>query len=264
MAGMTQGQATGRSFTIALLERKASISRDLFSRYWRDVHGVMAARIPGFETYVQHHVLPMADMGSAIVEPFEGIAVVGFARPEDREGLIHSDVTRHIHRDEQNVFRRALLYNLESGASQFLGDADAADVESYFLVLPQGLDGPAIARDLIAQGAPKVHLHDLQAADPAGWNDTDVEEGGASRLFAFVIQLWWEGPVEQAIAKTVAAAQGSIACYRTEARFPMVEHGRPTEIGLRGLDAARTIEEAGAVNQREPEVLCAIYGPIAG
>ena len=44
----------------------------------------------------------------------------------------------------------------------------------------------------------------------------------------------------------------------------MVEQGRPTLIGLRGLDAVRTIEEANAVNQCDPAVLRAIYGPIAG
>lgn len=264
MAGLTQGQARGRAFTIALLERKTSISRDLFSRYWRDVHGVMAARIPGFESYVQHHVAPMADVGSDMVEPFEGIAVVSFARPEDRAGLIHSEVTRHIHRDEQNVFRRALLYNLESVDSQFFGPAIAPDGESVFLVVPQGVDGIAIADDLAAEGAIRVDLHDLRHADPAGWNETDVEEGGASRLFAFVIQSWWDGDATDAIRRIVAAAQGSIACYRTEARYPMVEQGRPTQIGLRGLDAVRTIEEAMAVNQQQPEVLRAIYGSIAG
>ena len=36
--------------TVALIERKPGITRSLFTRYWRDVHGVMAARIPGFET----------------------------------------------------------------------------------------------------------------------------------------------------------------------------------------------------------------------
>ena len=37
--------------TIALLQRKDGLSDSLFSRYWRDVHGVLAARIPGFWSY---------------------------------------------------------------------------------------------------------------------------------------------------------------------------------------------------------------------
>ncbi len=257
MAGLT---------TIALLERKPTISRDLFSRYWRDVHGVMAARIPGFESYTQHHVTPLADIGLAIVEPFEGIAVVTFAALGDRDGLIHSDMTQYIHRDEQNVFRRALLYNLDADATTITGDSQWSVLDSFFLVLPVGLDGKATAQALTAAGADRVALHDLSGADPSGWNDTDVEEGGASRLFGTVIQCWWadRGQGHVALADAVEVSGGHIACYRTDAQYRMVEQGRPTLVGLRGLDAVRTIEEAQAANQREPEVLRAIYGAIAG
>ena len=92
--------------TVALIERRPDISRSLFSRYWRDVHGVMAARIPGFNFYTQHHVTPV----DPDTEPFEGIAIVTYRSADDRAGLIHSEVTQHIHRDEQNVFRRALAF----------------------------------------------------------------------------------------------------------------------------------------------------------
>src|SRR3546814_20133346 len=74
----------------------------------------MAARSPGFDRYTQHHVSPL----DPAAEPFEGIAIVTYRTEEDRAGLIHSEVTPHIHRDEQNVFRRTLLYNLGEGASQ--------------------------------------------------------------------------------------------------------------------------------------------------
>jgi hypothetical protein len=117
-----------RLTTVALIERKPDISRSLFTRYWRDVHGVMAARIPGFESYVQYHVTPLAGntaataepvagIGTRMAEPFEGIAIVTFADAADRAGLADSDISHFIQRDEQNVFRRALLYNLEAGAS---------------------------------------------------------------------------------------------------------------------------------------------------
>ncbi|RYM07923.1 EthD domain-containing protein [Sphingobium cupriresistens] len=252
--------------TIALLERKPGISRDLFSRYWRDVHGVMAARIPGFETYTQHHITPLTDIGSLVVEPFEGIAVVTFAAVGDRDGLIHSDVTKHIHRDEQNLFRRALLYNLEAGATIVTGDIRHCEADSYFVVVPVGFDAIAIAAALIDAGAERIARHDLSGADPAGWNNTDVNECGASRLFGAVMQSWWSGPAQAdaALADAVRSSGGRIVCYRTDARYAMVEQGRATLIGLRGLDAVRTIEEANAGNQRELSLLRAIYGPIAG
>jgi hypothetical protein len=40
----------------------------------------------------------------------------------------------------------------------------------------------------------------------------------------------------------------------------MVENGRPTPLGFRGLDALRTIEEAGAINQLDPVVEKAVFG----
>src|SRR3546814_13347860 len=97
MGGVTTG---------ALIERRPDISRSLFTRYWRDVHGVLAARIPGFDRYTQHHVSPL----DPAAEPFEGIAIVTYRTEEDRAGLIHREVTPHIHRAEQNAIRRPALY----------------------------------------------------------------------------------------------------------------------------------------------------------
>lgn len=250
--------------TIALLERKPAISRDLFSRYWRDVHGVMAVRIPGFWSYTQHHVTPLLDLGSKRVEPFEGIAVVRFRNAQDRAGLIDSDVTRFIHRDEQNVFRRALLYNLEAGDSSSIGTAQLALAQSYFIVVPQAVDGLGLASAIEKLGVDALDIFDLRKADPAGWNDTDVSEQGASRIFHHVLQLWISADKAMDILRScVAQTQGQIACYKTDACYEMVKDGRPTPLGLRGLDALRTIEETGASNQLERDVERAIYGPIA-
>jgi EthD domain len=250
--------------TVALLERKPSISRDLFSRYWRDVHGVMAARIPGFATYVQHHVTPLTDVGSVAPEPFEGIALVTYACEADRNGLIHSAVTPHIHRDEQNVFRRALLYNLGKGESRTVvaaiggGDAGAR----IFVVVPDGIEPNAVAAALHGAGATAIDVHDLTGGDPGGWNDTDVDDGGAGRSFVAVLMVCWadEDLARAAIVDAIASSGGALAAYRTDARYVMVEGGRPTPLGLRGLDALNTINEAGAANQLERAVEDAVYG----
>lgn len=45
-----------------------------------------------------------------------------------------------------------------------------------------------------------------------------------------------------------------------DATYVMVEAGRPTQLGLRGLDALKTIDEASAVNQLDDAVAAAIYG----
>ena len=248
--------------TIALLERKTSISRDLFSRYWRDVHGIMAARIPGFDSYIQHHVMPLSEAGSTNPEPFEGIAVVTYTSEANRQGLIESEITPHIHRDEQNVFRRALLYNLGEGARRDLIEPGGAGGTPFFLTIPEGQSYETAAANLRGAGAAAIRLHDLAGADPGGWNDSDVDDGGSGRRFVAVLEVVWardDDPLA-AIRAVIAASGGTIAAYRTAERHVMVEHGRPTPLGFRGLDALLTIEEAEATNQLDPLVERAVFG----
>lgn len=248
--------------TIALLERKTTISRDLFSRYWRDIHGVMAARIPGFGSYIQHHVMPMLDVGSISPEPFEGIATVTYSSEANRQGLLESDITPHIHRDEQNVFRRALLYNLGEGERRDLGVPGGEGGTTYFLTIPEGQSCDFAAAVLRKAGAATVRLHDLTGGDPGGWNDTDVDDGGTGRLFVAVLEVVSasDEAMVAAISAAVAASGGAIAAYRTEECYIMVENDRPTPLGFRGLDAVRTIEEAAATNQLDPLIEKAVFG----
>jgi hypothetical protein len=234
--------------TIALIERKPSVSRDLYSRYWRDVHGVMAARIPGFEGYTQFHVTPISEGAPA----FEGIAIVTFAKEDDLAGLLTSAVTKHIHRDEQNVFRRALLYSLAPGADRVILGALGDWGASLFHVVPEGVDPTSIAAKLEAAGPAYLASYDLTTGDPSGWNDTDVDDGGTGPRFVALLHTRWNGT-----APTVPAP---VAAYRLDARYIMVENGVPTTIGLRGLDAANTIDEIGADNQRADDVVRAVYG----
>jgi EthD domain len=236
--------------TVALIERKPTITRSLFSRYWRDVHGVMAARIPGFDCYTQYHVTPV----QTGLEPFEGIAIVTYLSEADRAGLIHSEVTQHIHRDEQNVFRRALLYNLGDGADSVLKGSDDADGQSMFVVCANGDEIPALLASLL-ETSTYLATYDLTVDDPGNWNKTDT----SGRTFAMLVHGIWPDRASAA----VVAQNLSAAAYLADESYIMVEAGHPTPIGLRGLDAVKTIEEAGADNQLSPEVVRAIYGAIA-
>jgi hypothetical protein len=236
--------------TVALIERKPTITRSLFTRYWRDIHGVMAARIPGFDCYTQYHVTPIrTDM-----EPFEGIAIVTYQSEADRAGLIHSEVTRHIHRDEQNVFRRALLYNLGEGADHVLKGSIAADGQSMFVVCAEGDDTSGLLA-LLRDTATYLATYDLTVDDPANWNETDT----AGRTFITLVHGTWPDRASAvAVAKNLSAA-----AYLADESYIMVESGHPTPVGLRGLDAVKTIREAEADNQLSSDVVRAIYGDIA-
>jgi EthD domain len=246
--------------TVALLERRRDISRDLFSRYWRDVHGVMAARIPGFDSYIQNHVTPLTNIGAGIAEQFEGIAVCSFLTPNDRMGLVSSEITGHIHRDEQNVFRRALLYNLEAGASaeHITGDGSTR----FFIVIPEGDDTEAVVSQISDNGPLALRTYDLKSGNPSGWNDTDVDDGGTGRMFSMLIEANFIDEEKAVVAAKAAATIADIAAYRVDARYIMVENGRLTTIGLRGLSAAETIADARAINQLDDQVVRAIYGDL--
>jgi hypothetical protein len=248
--------------TVALLARRMDITRDLFSRYWRDVHGVMAARIPGFQSYIQHHVTPLFDVEWRDPEGFEGIAVVTFAKPQDRDGLIHSPITKHIHRDERNVFRRAMLYNLEAGASTQRGNGGEADPRArFFIAVPEraALSPAELVAMLESDGLVSLASHDLTSGDPSSWNDTDMST--PLRRFVALIQAEWSDTLRAwtCLRRCVAAMNDDLPLFSIEASYAMVEGGRPTSLGLRGLDAVRTIHEAGAVNQLEDAVVATIY-----
>lgn len=56
---------------LVVLVRKPGMSREEFSRYWRDVHGPIGARMPGLRKYMQDHV-------SGDGAPFDGVAQMWF------------------------------------------------------------------------------------------------------------------------------------------------------------------------------------------
>jgi len=60
---------------IYLIRRKPGMSGEDFHRYWREVHGPIAARIPGLRRYVQCHAV---DAGLGAAADYDGAAEVWF------------------------------------------------------------------------------------------------------------------------------------------------------------------------------------------
>jgi uncharacterized protein (TIGR02118 family) len=59
---------------IYLIRRKPGLSAEDFHRYWREVHGAIAARIPGLRRYVQCHAIQRDNDGTE----FDGAAEAWF------------------------------------------------------------------------------------------------------------------------------------------------------------------------------------------
>jgi len=274
--------------TLALLSRKDGQSPELFSRYWRDVHGVLAARIPGFASYIQHHLGPPLFpeglrqlTGSCTSDaPWHGLAAVNFADEAARQGLIHSEVAAMIHEDERNLFKTSLLFNLESAASTLYEGRGRAEVQLVVLVkrapqLSHTLFTAALNNCLataLAQASAvySVTLHDLSSGDPSQWNTAGVDHHQVDEHRVDALLQVCGGTIEAlcaALEQTVAQPGASLhevsecwQLYPVDAMWTMVENHRPTSLGLRGLDALRTIEEAGANNQYSPGLLRCLYG----
>lgn len=275
--------ATTEVTTVALLARRQGMSTELFSRYWRDVHGVLAVRISGFWSYTQYHVEPCAPMPTdPAALRMDGFAEVIFRDEADRAGLANSQVTPLILQDETNVFSRTLLYSLEAGASRTLvappdeRAPDYVEPEADYLLVVQSPNN-ATAQDAASAldvrlaglrespGLLALRRHLLASGDPSLWNTAEgVDNAEVGVRSSAVIQARWKSREEAqaALGQSGGAciAAFSVQAYRVTARCAMVVQGRPTHLGLRGLDVLRTIAAAGAENQKQAEVLQCIYG----
>ena len=78
---------------VSFIKRKAGLSPQEFSRYWREVHGPLALKIPGIRRYVQCHTPPEAyDKG----EPaYDGVAQIWFETMADLEYAMNSPEYKH-------------------------------------------------------------------------------------------------------------------------------------------------------------------------
>ncbi|HJV86895.1 MAG TPA: EthD domain-containing protein [Noviherbaspirillum sp.] len=286
--------------TIALLIRKDGISPSLFSRYWRDVHGVLAARIPGFESYLQFHLdEPMGDVETDLKNTgvpisqsvrFDGVAEVLFNKEQDRAGLATSAVAALIQEDERNVFQTSLLYNLAPGASRTHVDrlgqdgksaAERPDTASVFLLIGRraGHAGEETASAIEQILLPmlsdhaailKLRSHVLISGDPLWWSPAGVQHTHTpDATFDVVVQIVCPDQrrlkaclteVFSAVGASLFQRIGNIQVCPVRAAYRMVDGGRPTQLGLRGLDVMQTIDALDANNQRQDAVLNCIYG----
>lgn len=74
--------------SIEFVSRRADLSVEAFSRYWREVHGPIAAAIPVLRRYVQSHALP--ETYARRPPPYDGIAVTWF---DSTDAMRHSATT---------------------------------------------------------------------------------------------------------------------------------------------------------------------------
>ncbi|HUO04717.1 MAG TPA: EthD domain-containing protein [Candidatus Binataceae bacterium] len=82
------------------ITRLGGMSDEEFHRYWRDVHGPIAAKIPGCRKYVQSHAIPRAVGGRN--PSFDGAAELWFDDWAALERAMTSPEVRAAIEDERN------------------------------------------------------------------------------------------------------------------------------------------------------------------
>lgn len=246
----------------------------LFSKYWRDVHGMLATRIPGFCSYVQYHLAaahPLAGYGNTPSgSSLHGIAVVDFDSEEQRGGLANSEVAGLIREDENNLFQNSLLYNLPAGADALwqLPAAEQSQLNHGFLLLR---GGPADSAHMLQQALQRhpdirrLRRFALERGDAGHWKTPGVDNQlSADNQFDLMLHITAEGslPLEaiELAVQSLPAAPAQTRLYPVQAAYAMVSNGRPTHLGLRGLDILQTIHAAGADNQLDARLLQCLYG----
>lgn len=100
---------------IYCLNRRSGLSVEEFQSYWREVHGPIAAKIPGLRRYVQSHVLP-STYASTFVPPYDGVAELWFDDLESFQRAVASAEMMAAREDERNFIdhgRIAILLSEE-------------------------------------------------------------------------------------------------------------------------------------------------------
>lgn len=87
---------------MGLLQRRPDLSPEDFGRHWRDVHGPLAARLPGLLRYHQNHLCaPIALAGIPRGDwPLDGISELWFDPVADMRALAATPAYRAVAEDE--------------------------------------------------------------------------------------------------------------------------------------------------------------------
>lgn len=93
------------------ITRKPEMSIEEFQRHWREVHGPIAARIPGLRRYVQSHVLPETYGGHRPVA-YDGVAELWFDSLAAWEEARRSPEVRAAIEDERNFIDHSRVFSI--------------------------------------------------------------------------------------------------------------------------------------------------------
>ncbi len=289
--------ATLASF--GLLTTRRGLPVELCQTYWRDAHGLIAARIPGIFQYWQHHLgkpdaglwprLDGIECGCPPEDEFQGVSEGTFRSEEDRHRFGTHPAIALIAADEQNLFSRVAIYQSKAGNSRTFVDRLAeggpigrsrelrllvflksrAEVPSTaFSAFLRERFAPALAASPLVS---RVRLHLFEPYDAAAWNTPNVaHDQSEAQQYQAMLELVFADRLAarrflasadyQATATEQPRFLHTVHVFPEPASYTMVAEGQLTVAGRRGGTSAETILAVGAFNQLEPETVRFIDG----
>lgn len=91
---------------MGLLKRRATLSPAEFRKHWREVHGAIAARLPGLRRYHQNHIVDAEQRGIDYPRgplTIDGISELWFDDEETMRRALGSDAVHALAADEVNL-----------------------------------------------------------------------------------------------------------------------------------------------------------------
>ena len=110
---------------IYCITRKPGMSVEEFQRYWREVHGPIAARIPGLRRYVQCHVVPAIYRGER-TPAYDGAAELWYDDMAAWERARRSPEVRAAVEDERNFIDHSRVFAILTEEKPVVGDPTPA------------------------------------------------------------------------------------------------------------------------------------------
>jgi hypothetical protein len=281
----------GRVAFYVLLWKRRGISLELFSHYWRNVHGPVCARLPGQHQYWQFHLahneggtwptIEGVDTSTPDEDQFDGIAELTFRSEEDRRTWFQAAAI--LMDDEHNLFRKAIGYNSSPGNSRtyvdrlddgspngavgvqkfhvLLRKADGIPVEDFRQHLTERLS-PALAE---SERVLKLRLHlfdevDNSRPDAAGVSHSEAPE----KQYQAALEIAFQSRLEMEAFFASSAFTGAVTdlgkYVKQLSPFPerkahtFVYGDRMTLAGQRSSMVAELITNIGATNQLREDV----------
>lgn len=262
-------------------------------RYWRDVHSITVGRAPGIYQYRLLHLgcnrsdLWLQD-GIDYTIPKEdqshGVAQILFLSQEDLQTFGESEIiTKYVHKDEQNLCdrnitmsskdRNSYTYCDRTGETTPNGEptsptfmvclqkTDSISIEQFRQYLVEKIAHPWSEQNEVL----RLRLHLLEPYNETENSPCVSHTGEQVKNYQAWIELILQN---ETIAKQLLPRESiqyikAIHTFPIIAKYTIVYNSKPTIVGLRGYPAVQTIEQAGAENQKSPELLQALYGNIA-